>query len=113
MDIKTKLEAINTEIQSFKLDDSNDSNNGLVDKLEELKSEMVEAYEHHKDLNKYMVRLPMWLIDMNLMDYKRHLHDTDKEVKKTLVNNVKQIANKAIELFEKAFTEKRAGMAVH
>ena len=55
----------------------------------------------------------MWLIDMNLMDYKRHIGDKDKEVKTTLINNIKKISSKAIELFEKAFTEDMANVPVH
>ena len=112
MDIKTKLETINAQIQSFKEENYNGINDSLIEKLEELKSEMVEAYENNK-LNTYMVRLPMWLIDMNLMDYKRHIGDKDKEVKTTLINNIKKISSKAIELFEKAFTEDMANVPVH
>jgi hypothetical protein len=112
MDIKTKLETINSQIQSFREENYNGINDNLIEKLEELKTEMVEAFENNK-LNKYMVRLPMWLIDMNLMDYKRHVTDKDKEVKATLVRNIKNISNKAIELFEKAFTEDMKSVPAH
>ena len=44
MDIKTKLETINAQIQSFKEENYNGINDSLIEKLEELKSEMVEAY---------------------------------------------------------------------
>jgi uncharacterized protein (DUF342 family) len=113
MDIKSKLESINKEIQSMGADDYTGANSKLLDKLEQLKSEMVDAYENNKGLNKYMVRLPMWLIDMNLMDFKRTNNDNDKEIRITLVNNIKQITNKAIELFEKAFAENRATVALN
>ena len=113
MDIKSKLDAINKEIQSMGADDYTGSNSKLLAKLEQVKNEMVEAYENYKGLNKYMVRLPMWLIDMNLMDYKRRVNENDKEVKSILINNIKQMTNKAIELFEKAFTENKMSMALN
>jgi len=113
MDIKLKLEAINKEIQSLGIDENTNGNTKLLDKLEQLKGEMVDAYEHTKGLNKYMVRLPMWLIDMNLMDYKRRSGENDKEVKTTLINNIKQITNKAIDLFEKAFSDNKMSMVLN
>ncbi|PWT78953.1 MAG: hypothetical protein C5B59_00705 [Bacteroidetes bacterium] len=113
MDIKTKLDNINKEIQSMGADDYIGTNSNLLVKLEQIKNEMVDAYENYKGLNKYMVRLPMWLIDMNLMDFKRRLNENDKEVKSVLINNIKQITNKAIELFEKAFTENKMSVALN
>jgi hypothetical protein len=105
MNLKDKVSTINSEIQSFTLDNYNALNNNLVNKMEELKRLMVSAYEKNEGLNKYIVRLPMWLIDMNLQDVKKHARDRDQELNYSLVNSCKKVSNKAVELFEVACEE--------
>jgi len=112
MNVKEKLNSINAEIQSFRLDNYNGLSDSLIAKLEELKGTMVMAYENNRGLNKYAIRLPMWLIDMTLQDYKRHRDDKDGQLKITLVENIKNISAKAVELFDKAFVQESASPAL-
>jgi hypothetical protein len=105
MNLREKVSTINNEIQSYTLDNYNAINNTLVNKMEELKRLMVTAYETNKGLNKYIVRLPMWLIDINLQDVKKHSREKDYESNTTVVANCKKVSNKAIELFEVACEE--------
>lgn len=112
MNLLERLNAINKEIQSYTIDNYNAFNNSLFNKLEELKKLMVTAYENNEGINKYMVRLPMWLIDINLMAYKKHSRDKDQQVRDRVFNDCKRMTNEAIDLFEGACMEKNYGMFV-
>jgi hypothetical protein len=105
MNLKEKVSTINNEIQAYTLDNYNAINNSLFNKMEELKKLMVKTYETNEGLNKYIVRLPMWLIDMNLQDVKKNSRERDRESSTLAVNKCKKVTNKAIELFEVACAE--------
>lgn len=105
MNLKEKVSTINNEIQSYTLDNYNAINNSLFNKMEELKRLMVTAYETNEGLNKYIVRLPMWLIDMNLQDVKKHSRDKDIQSNDRVVTSCKKVSSKAVELFEVACEE--------
>ena len=108
MNLKEKVSTINNEIQSYTLDNYNSINNSLFNKMEELKRLMVTAYETNEGLNKYIVRLPMWLMDMNMHDVKKHSRERDRESSNIAVNKCKKVTNQAIELFEVACEEYNA-----
>jgi hypothetical protein len=102
MNLKDKVSTINNEIQSYTLDNYNSMNNSLFNKMEELKKLMVTAYETNEGLNKYIVRLPMWLMDMNIRDVKRHSRERDPESRNQAVSKCKKVTNQAIEIFQEA-----------
>ena len=105
MNLKEKISSINKEIQSFTVDNYNAMNDSLLNKLDELKTLMVNTYETNEGLNKYMVRIPMWLIDNNLVDFNSPSFNKDREFKDGVVKNCKKTTTQAIELFEHACIE--------
>lgn len=105
MNLKEKISSINKEIQSYTVDNYNAMNSSLLNKLDELKKLMVNTYETNEGLNKYMVRIPMWLIDNNLVDFNSPSFNKDLDFKDGVVKNCKKMTNQAIELFEHACSE--------
>jgi hypothetical protein len=105
MNLKEKISSINKEIQSLTVDNYNAMHNSLLNKLDELKNLMVNTYENNQGLNKYTVRIPMWLIDNNLVDFKRPSFQKDPAFKDGVVKNCKKMTNQAIEIFEHACSE--------
>ena len=105
MNLKEKISSINKEIQSFTVDNYNAMNDSLLNKLDELKKLMVNTYETNEGLNKYMVRIPMWLIDNNLVDFNSPSFNKDREFKDGVVKNCKKTTSQAIEFFEHACIE--------
>jgi hypothetical protein len=105
MNLKEKISSINKEIQTLTVDNYNAMHNSLLNKLDELKNLMVDTYENNKGLNKYSVRIPMWLIDNNLVDFKSPSFQKDLAFKDGVVKNCKKMTNQAIEIFEHACSE--------
>jgi hypothetical protein len=104
MNLLEKIKSINRDIQSFTVDNYQVMNEALIGKLEELKKLMVTAYETHVGINKYMVRLPMWLIDTNLQDCKRLTAALGKQIPEQVVSQCKKVASQAVDLFVHDYT---------
>ena len=102
-----KINQIKQEIQSSTIETYSKPGQSLLNKVEEIKALMVAVYENNEGLNKYMIRLPLWLIDINLINFKSFPEVKDREMKTGILNNLKRITNNAIELFEKACTEQK------
>lgn len=100
MNPEEKILQINKEIQFATVDNYNSSDKSLTNKIEELKDLMVSTYESDESINKYVVRLPMWLLDASIPNCKKFTEAKDKDIKTNLLNNLKKITNEAIELFE-------------
>ncbi|HVZ55556.1 MAG TPA: hypothetical protein VG870_02765 [Chitinophagaceae bacterium] len=108
MNPSEKINQICQEIQSSTVESFGNHEEALLNKIEEIKELMVTEYENNDGLNKYMIRLPLWLIDINRMNFLHFLEEKDRDMKTGLLNNLKRITNNAVELFEKACTENRS-----